>query len=189
MLVPVVRLPRALARAPRSPIADPLWLGGLVHDALHDLYAEAPGDDAIPRAGDVERWNARFNEICSTSLPRRGPTRLQRRGSPTEHRPHHAFRSRRSWRRRPSRRPICARAPISSSEASAFPTRRATPARSTSATSRCAGGSTASTSRPDGQSRGRPRLQDLASGLRAGQVRQGAASSSCRSTCSSRATS
>ena len=45
-----------------EPEADPLWLGGVVHDALHRLYAEAPGDDSIPRPGDVGRWKRRFHE-------------------------------------------------------------------------------------------------------------------------------
>ena len=46
-----------------EPTADPLWLGSLVHDALHKLYAEPPGDDSIPRPGDVGRWKDRFGEL------------------------------------------------------------------------------------------------------------------------------
>ena len=46
-----------------EPVADPLWLGGVIHAALDRLYADAPGDDSIPRPGDVGRWKARFNEV------------------------------------------------------------------------------------------------------------------------------
>ena len=46
-----------------EPEADPLWLGGMVHAALDRLYAEPPGEDAIPRPGDVRAWKARFNEL------------------------------------------------------------------------------------------------------------------------------
>ena len=43
--------------------ADPLWLGGLVHSALHQLYLEPPGEDSIPRPGDVGEWKRRFSEL------------------------------------------------------------------------------------------------------------------------------
>jgi ATP-dependent helicase/DNAse subunit B len=46
-----------------TPAPDPLWLGGLVHDALHKLYLEHPGGDLIPRPGDVDRWKQRFGEL------------------------------------------------------------------------------------------------------------------------------
>jgi len=46
-----------------EPAPDPLWLGGVVHEALQRLYAEPPGDDLIPRPGDVGRWRARFGEL------------------------------------------------------------------------------------------------------------------------------
>ena len=51
-----------------APVADPLWLGSLVHASLHALYADPPGDDTIPRPGDVDRWIARFNEILDGLL-------------------------------------------------------------------------------------------------------------------------
>lgn len=51
-----------------EPLADPLWLGSIVHDCLHDLYAKPPGDDSIPRPGDLDRWISRFNEILDSSL-------------------------------------------------------------------------------------------------------------------------
>lgn len=46
-----------------EPVADPLWLGGVIHAALDRLYREAPGEDSIPRPGDARRWKARFNEL------------------------------------------------------------------------------------------------------------------------------
>ncbi len=46
-----------------EPEADPLWLGGVVHDALEKLYRDPPGDDSIPRPGDVGRWRRRFGEL------------------------------------------------------------------------------------------------------------------------------
>jgi ATP-dependent helicase/DNAse subunit B len=46
-----------------EPEADPLWLGSVVHDTLERLYREPPGDDSIPRPGDVARWRARAAEL------------------------------------------------------------------------------------------------------------------------------
>lgn len=43
--------------------SDPLWLGSVVHGALERLYREAPGADAIPRPGDVDRWKERLGEL------------------------------------------------------------------------------------------------------------------------------
>ena len=53
------------------PVADPLWLGGIVHDALHRLYLEPPGDDAIPRERDAGRWKERFGALVETVLGER----------------------------------------------------------------------------------------------------------------------
>ena len=55
-----------------EPVADPLWLGSLVHASLHDLYADPPGGDSIPRPGDVELWTARFNDILDGFLREEG---------------------------------------------------------------------------------------------------------------------
>jgi len=41
---------------PLEPTPDPLVQGGLMHTALELLYREAPGEDALPRPGDVETW-------------------------------------------------------------------------------------------------------------------------------------
>jgi RecB family exonuclease len=56
-----------------EPESDPLWIGGVVHDALERLYTEAPGADSIPRPGDVERWKERFAELLEdcAARPRR----------------------------------------------------------------------------------------------------------------------
>ena len=51
-----------------EPVADPLWLGGVLHRALHDLYSAPPGDDSIPRPDDIGVWIARFNEILDGLL-------------------------------------------------------------------------------------------------------------------------
>jgi ATP-dependent helicase/DNAse subunit B len=48
-----------------EPTADPLWLGGIVHKTLETLYREHPGDDTIPRPGDVSRWRKRMAEILA----------------------------------------------------------------------------------------------------------------------------
>ena len=45
--------------------ADPLWLGGVVHDALERLYREAPGSDSIPRPADVAAWRRRLGELLA----------------------------------------------------------------------------------------------------------------------------
>ena len=62
MLLPVVREPRAPPQR-LEPEPDPLWLGGVVHEALDRLYPDPPGEDAIPRPADLAVWRARFNEI------------------------------------------------------------------------------------------------------------------------------
>ncbi|MEO8091475.1 MAG: PD-(D/E)XK nuclease family protein [bacterium] len=61
-----------------EPESDPLWLGAVVHDALANLYGEAPGEEAIPRPGDVGRWRARFSELLAEAVGegRLGPERV-----------------------------------------------------------------------------------------------------------------
>lgn len=63
------------------PAPDPLWLGGVVHDALHRLYLEHPGDDLIPRPADVDRWKQRFGELLDeiVSDPKRASSTPERR--------------------------------------------------------------------------------------------------------------
>ncbi len=60
-----------------EPPPDPLWLGGVVHTALERLYADPPGDDSIPRPGDVGRWRRRFGELLDEAAAR-GNQRLSR---------------------------------------------------------------------------------------------------------------
>jgi ATP-dependent helicase/DNAse subunit B len=48
---------------PLDPTPEPLAQGALMHEALERLYREAPGDDALPRPGDVESWIARGRVI------------------------------------------------------------------------------------------------------------------------------
>ena len=54
-----------------QPEADPLWLGSVVHDALERLYREPPGEDAIPRPGDLGRWRERFAELLDQGATER----------------------------------------------------------------------------------------------------------------------
>ena len=54
-----------------EPEADPLWLGSVVHDALERLYREPPGEDSIPRPGDVGRWRDRFAELLVSGATER----------------------------------------------------------------------------------------------------------------------
>lgn len=61
-----------------EPEADPLWLGGVVHRALELLYREAPGEDSIPRPGDLERWRRRFGELLAEGAERRARAPLNR---------------------------------------------------------------------------------------------------------------
>jgi ATP-dependent helicase/DNAse subunit B len=39
-----------------DPERDALQLGGVAHDALEALYSEPPGEDSIPRPGDLGQW-------------------------------------------------------------------------------------------------------------------------------------
>jgi len=59
-----------------EPEADPLWLGGVVHRALELLYREAPGEDSIPRPGDVGHWRRRFGELLEEEAERRARASL-----------------------------------------------------------------------------------------------------------------
>lgn len=61
-----------LAPQALEPEADPLWVGSVVHEALHRLYSEAPGADSIPRPGDVGRWQARLGELLSEAAEGEG---------------------------------------------------------------------------------------------------------------------
>ena len=82
-----------------EPQADPLWLGGVVHAALERLYRDPPGNDSIPRPGDVGRWKQRPRAARGGGRAARGcdrpiarspasrSTRMQRRSKTVERRP------------------------------------------------------------------------------------------------------
>ncbi|MGH2981139.1 MAG: PD-(D/E)XK nuclease family protein, partial [Solirubrobacterales bacterium] len=48
---------------PLDPSPDPLVQGGLMHKSLELLYKEAPGEDKLPRPGDLDVWVRRGREI------------------------------------------------------------------------------------------------------------------------------
>ena len=55
-----------------DPESDALRLGGVAHDVLQRLYGEPPGDDAIPRPGDLGRWRNRLAELLDDVARERG---------------------------------------------------------------------------------------------------------------------
>ena len=55
-----------------DPEPDQLTAGSIVHDVLERLYGERPGEDAIPRPDDLERWRARAAELVAEEAERRG---------------------------------------------------------------------------------------------------------------------
>jgi PD-(D/E)XK nuclease superfamily protein/AddB-like protein len=59
-------------------VGDPLWVGSIVHEALDRLYREPPGEDSIPRPGDVGRWKRRFGELIEELARAEGPARPER---------------------------------------------------------------------------------------------------------------
>jgi ATP-dependent helicase/DNAse subunit B len=61
-----------LAPQPLDPLPDPLLQGGIVHAALHSLYEERPGGDALPRPGSLGAWTARSRELVGEIAAGRG---------------------------------------------------------------------------------------------------------------------
>ncbi|HYX78622.1 MAG TPA: PD-(D/E)XK nuclease family protein, partial [Solirubrobacterales bacterium] len=55
-----------------DPEPDQLTAGSIVHDVLERLYRERPGEDAMPRPDDLERWRARAAELLAEEAERRG---------------------------------------------------------------------------------------------------------------------
>ena len=142
-------------RSVLDPTADPLWLGGVVHAALERLYAEPPGDDSIPRPGDLGRWQRRFGELLDELVGDAGrarPGRAERRSSAPAPRSRPSSPTRRDRDRVPPR-PRAARARLRRARPRARGRAAPRPRAASSASSSCAAGSTASTSRPTGAAR------------------------------------
>jgi RecB family exonuclease len=54
-----------------DPVPDPLVQGGLMHEALHRLYAERPGGDPLPRPGSLTAWTERGRELVGEIVAER----------------------------------------------------------------------------------------------------------------------
>jgi len=52
-----------LAPQPLDPPPDPLVQGGIVHEALHRLYAEAPGPERLPGPDSLVAWQRRSRQL------------------------------------------------------------------------------------------------------------------------------
>ena len=48
-----------------DPQPEALTTGSIVHEVLERLYRDPPGDDRIPRPGDLDRWRARALELLA----------------------------------------------------------------------------------------------------------------------------
>ena len=55
-----------------EPQPDHLTTGSIVHEVLEHLYSEPPGDDRIPRPGDLGRWRRRAEELLVEEAERQG---------------------------------------------------------------------------------------------------------------------
>ncbi len=55
-----------------EPQPDHLTAGSIVHDVLERLYSEPPGDDRIPRLGDVALWRQRAAALLTEEAERQG---------------------------------------------------------------------------------------------------------------------
>jgi ATP-dependent helicase/DNAse subunit B len=55
-----------------DPEPEPLTTGSIVHEVLERLYSEGPGEDRIPRPGDVGRWRDRAGELLEEVAEARG---------------------------------------------------------------------------------------------------------------------
>ena len=146
MPVQVVRRARAPAAAARAR-GRPALARVVVHEALERLYREPPGDDSIPRPGDVDRWRERFAELldeAATERRGRSTTPGERRSNALAPRSTPSSSPRRGRDRvpPPSRPPRGRLRPVRRRRRE----RGARTRRSRSATSRCGAGSTASTS-------------------------------------------
>ncbi len=57
-----------------DPQPEALTTGSIVHEVLERLYRDPPGDDRIPRLGDLERWRSRARELLTEAAEQRGLT-------------------------------------------------------------------------------------------------------------------
>ncbi len=57
-----------------DPQPEALTTGSIVHEVLERLYREPPGDDRIPRPGDLERWRSRAGGLLTEAAEARGLT-------------------------------------------------------------------------------------------------------------------
>ena len=55
-----------------EPQPDQLTTGSIVHKVLERLYSAPPGDDRIPRPGDVARWRGRAAALLAEEAERKG---------------------------------------------------------------------------------------------------------------------
>jgi PD-(D/E)XK nuclease superfamily protein len=55
-----------------DPQPEALTTGSIVHEVLERLYRDPPGDDRIPRPGDVDRWRARAAELLAEAAEQHG---------------------------------------------------------------------------------------------------------------------
>jgi len=55
-----------------DPQPEALTAGSIVHEVLERLYRDPPGEDGIPRPGDLERWRARARELLAEAAERNG---------------------------------------------------------------------------------------------------------------------
>jgi len=64
-----------------EPEPEHLTAGSIVHDVLERLYRDPPGDDGIPRPGDLDRWRERAAALLAAECERHGlvPGRPQTR--------------------------------------------------------------------------------------------------------------
>jgi ATP-dependent helicase/DNAse subunit B len=55
-----------------EPDPEPLTQGGIMHEVLEGLYRDPPGNDAMPRPGDLGAWRARASDLLDAACEARG---------------------------------------------------------------------------------------------------------------------
>jgi ATP-dependent helicase/DNAse subunit B len=69
-----------------QPAPEPLTQGAILHEVLERLYREAPGDEAMPRPGDLSAWRSRGRELVAEVADERGLTLADVFGRVARHR-------------------------------------------------------------------------------------------------------